>query len=85
MPALSLSQICDFPVDVMSRRKEDDLAYGDYHGGSEKDESSERGFLGDVYHRLRGSEQSAVSQGPVSSSDSTASFVVAYENPKSKT
>jgi phospholipase D1/2 len=48
----------------MSHRREDDLAYGDYHGG-EHEESSERGFLGDVYHRLRGKDQ-ADTQGPVS-------------------
>lgn len=33
---------------------DDDLAYGDYHGGPDHDtQDTDRGFFGDVYHRLR--------------------------------
>jgi hypothetical protein len=50
---------------MASRRKNDDdsLAYGEYHGGSEEeDRTGDRGFLGDVYHRLRG--PAPAQQGP---------------------
>jgi phospholipase D1/2 len=33
--------------------KDDDLAYGEYHGGPEDSAASERGLFGDVYHRLK--------------------------------
>ena len=32
--------------------RDDDLAYGEYHGGPDE-EPQDRGFFGDVYHRLR--------------------------------
>jgi hypothetical protein len=54
---------------MTSQRKKDDdaLAYGDYHGDPEEEHrASDRGFLGDVYHRLRGPAPEQSNSQPVS-------------------
>jgi hypothetical protein len=54
---------------MTSQRKNDDdaLAYGEYHGHPEdENRTGDRGFLGDVYHRLRGPAPQQGSSQPVS-------------------
>jgi hypothetical protein len=40
-----------------SQRHDDDLAYGDYHGQGEE-ETEDRGFIGDIFHRIKSSTPS---------------------------
>jgi hypothetical protein len=54
---------------MTSQRKKDDdaLAYGEYHGDPEEENrAGDRGFLGDVYHRLRGPVPQQGNSQPVS-------------------
>jgi phospholipase D1/2 len=40
-----------------SQRNDDDLAYGDYHGQGDH-EIEDRGFIGDIFHRIKSSTDS---------------------------
>jgi phospholipase D1/2 len=41
----------------MSHYNDDDLAYGEYHDRGEAGAEGDRGFVGDVFRRMRGNRQ----------------------------
>jgi hypothetical protein len=71
--------------------RDDDLAYGEYHGqGPPEEEESDRGFLGDTYRRFTGrtnqpQQGQSVSILPLSTPRCGAAYqIFEFENTKNK-